>query len=188
MQFDLEDARFWTYDRATVVEALRELEFFSMVPRIPEPEQDGARATQAELPIVEDQIETEYKIVDTPEALAELTAQLDSAQGFSFDTETTDANPKAADLVGLSFSHSTGQGWYVPVGHSEGAQLPLDLVLSSVGPILENDQVPKVGHNAKLRHDRVVQIRRSGQQPGVRHHACGPPLRQKGNQPRGSSS
>ncbi len=148
MQFDLEDARFWTYDRATVVEALRELEFFSMVPRIPEPEQDGARATQAELPIVEDQIETEYKIVDTPEALAELTAQLDSAQGFSFDTETTDTNPKAADLVGLSFSHSTGQGWYVPVGHSEGAQLPLDLVLSSVGPILENDQVPKVGHNA----------------------------------------
>ena len=37
LEFDLEASRFWQYDRSGIVEALRDLEFFSMVPRIPEP-------------------------------------------------------------------------------------------------------------------------------------------------------
>ena len=148
MEFDLESARFWNYDRASVVDALTELEFFSMVSRIPSPQVDGDSAEQAELPIAEKQRDTNYTVVDTPEALDALLKELDSPNGFSFDTETTTLDAMAAELVGLSFSNAPDRGWYVPVGHVEGEQLPIDQVLDSLRPILEDEAVPKTAHNA----------------------------------------
>ena len=148
LQLDLEKSRFWQYDRAKVVEALTELEFFSMVDRIPDPQGDSASAVQAELSVATEQQETHYAVVDTPEALEALVKELDSPTGFAFDTETTTLNAMAAKLVGLSFSNAAHRGWYVPVGHDEGKQLPIDQVLESLRPILESEAVPKVAHNA----------------------------------------
>ena len=177
LEFDLEKTRFWTYDRGKVVEALRELEFFSMVQRIPESGRDGGHATQAKLPIAEEQAETQYTVVDTPEALDGLVGELDSARGFAFDTETTGADPLAADLVGLSFSTSPGSAWYVPVGHAEGKQLSLDAVLEKLRPVLESEDVPKVAHHAN--YDMTVLSRHGVQLGGLAFdtmlaaHLCG---------------
>ena len=148
LEFDLESARFGNYDRARVVDALTELEFFSMVSRIPSPQLDGDSAGQVKLPIAEQVRDTNYTVVDTSEALDALLKELDSPNGFSFDTETTTLDAMAAELVGLSFSNAADRGWYVPVGHVEGKQLPLDHVLDSLRPILEDEAVPKTAHNA----------------------------------------
>ena len=148
VKLDLKESEFWNYDRASVVEALTELEFFSMVPRIPDPSGNGASGEQAELPIAEEARDTKYTVVDTPEALDAMVKELSSPGGFSFDTETTTLNAMAADLVGLSFSNAPNQGWYVPVGHDEGEQLPLDKVLDSLRPVFEDEAVPKTAHNA----------------------------------------
>ena len=144
---DLEAARFWDYDRGAVVELLKELEFFSMVARIPGFSQDGDTANEAVSPRP-DRLETDYRLVDSEETLEELAQELTSAHGFAFDTETTSTNAMEAELVGLSFSTGPGGGWYVPVGHVEGRQLPLDQVLGRLGPIFEMEDVPKVAHNA----------------------------------------
>ena len=144
---DLEAARFWDYDRGAVVELLKELEFFSMVARIPGSSQDGDTANEAVSPRP-DRLETDYRLVDSEETLEELAQELTSAHGFAFDTETTSTNAMEAELVGLSFSTGPGGGWYVPVGHVEGRQLPLDQVLGRLGPIFEMEDVPKVAHNA----------------------------------------
>ena len=150
VELDLEGARFGGFDRGRVVEALRELEFFSIVPRIPEPGGDAAHAAQAETPADSPVRETSYSVVDTPEALAELVGQLDSPAGFSFDTETVSTNAIATKLVGLSFSNAPNSGWYVPVGHAEGRQLPLDQVLGALRPVMESESVPKIAHLASF--------------------------------------
>ena len=52
------------------------------------------------------------------------------------------------DLVGLSFSVEPGRAWYVPVGHKEGEQLPLETVLARIRPLMESTELAKCAHNA----------------------------------------
>ena len=146
---DLDASRFWQYDRSKVVGFLTELEFLSVVPRVPAPSGGPAEGgEQQSLDMGAEAPEVDYRIVDTPEALEALVSELDSPRGFAFDTETTAVDPMSADLVGLSFSNSPHRGWYVPVGHSEGRQLAKDDVLEALRPLLESAAVPKCAHNA----------------------------------------
>ena len=150
VELDLEKARFWRYDRAAVVELLTELEFFTIVPRVPDPKGDGATATQAELPLDDEQPKTRCEIVETAEALDALVVQLGAPEGFAFEVETTSRDAMTADLAGLAFSNAAGSGWYVPVGHETGSQVDLQLALEKLRPVLESDAVPKVAHNANF--------------------------------------
>ena len=145
---DLDATRFWQYDRSKVVGFLTELEFASVVPRVPASAGGPAEGEQQSFDTTPDAPEGDYRIVDTPEALEALVSELDSPDGFAFDTETTAVDAMSAELVGLSFSNSPHTGWYVPVGHSEGRQLAMDDVLETLRPVLESETVPKVAHNA----------------------------------------
>ena len=149
VQLDLKRTEFWSYDRATVVEALRELEFFSMVERIPDSRAPDETVLQSELPLAKER-NTNYRVVDTTEALDATVAELDSSDGFSFGVETTADNPTAGDLVGLAFSNATDKGWYVPVGHEAGTQLPVDQVLGKLRSLLESEDTPKIAHDANF--------------------------------------
>ena len=147
LEFDLEASRFWRYDRSGIVEALRDLEFFSMVPRIPEPHDGAGAAVQEEL-FSQEAEEAACHIVDTMGALEAMIEALETPAGFAFEVQTSSPDPMAAYLVGLAFANAPGEGWYVPVGHVEGRQLGLGEVLEAVKPLLENAAVPKVAHNA----------------------------------------
>jgi DNA polymerase-1 len=81
-------------------------------------------------------------------ALQELVAKLDQAPIIAFDTETTGTNPIQADLVGISLAVQEGEGYYIPIGHSAGRQLPSDVVLGALRPILADRKRPLVAHNA----------------------------------------
>ncbi|MCH8206302.1 MAG: DNA polymerase I, partial [Chloroflexi bacterium] len=148
VELDLEASRFWNYDRGEVVELLKELEFFSAVSRIPEPHQDGADSEPEPARVAEETLQTDYETVDTEQALDALVGELTSAGSFAFDVETTSKDPMQADLVGLSFSTTPGRAWYVPVGHAEGRQLPMETVLEKIAPLLESDEIGKSAHNA----------------------------------------
>ena len=147
LELDLEAARFWRYDRTQVVDLLRELEFFSIVSHIPSPKTDGEVSRPGAV-AAPDRPDTNYVTVDTEALLEELVGELATPSGFSFDTETTSTDPMLAELVGISFSIAPGRGWYVPVGHLDGNQLPLDRVLETLRPILESETIPKSAHNA----------------------------------------
>ncbi len=95
-------------------------------------------------------------LVDDETGLQRLLDALNSADLIALDTETTSLNTHDADLVGLSFSVKTGEGWYVPVGHRAGdllasapKQLPKEQVLEALRPILEDADKAKCGHNLK---------------------------------------
>ncbi|MEJ5225237.1 MAG: DNA polymerase I, partial [Anaerolineales bacterium] len=76
---------------------------------------------------------------------------------IAFDTETTSTDEMSAGLVGIALATEAGSGWYVPVGHAAGAQLPLDRVVDALRGPLTNPHIPKVGHNIK--YDYIMLLR-----------------------------
>jgi DNA polymerase I len=99
-------------------------------------------------------------IVDTLQQLTDLVALLKQHQDpnypVAWDTETTDLDPRKAKLVGIGCCWSDGEDRmaYIPVGHSAGNNLELNLVLSTLKEILESDLYPKILQNAKF--DRAI--------------------------------
>ena len=82
-----------------------------------------------------------YKLVNTPEARAELAAALAAAPRWAFDTETTGLDPLQDKLLGMSFCIKAHEAYYVPV--NEPADLePFRAVFAS--------GAEKVGLNAKF--------------------------------------
>ena len=149
VDLDLTAARFGQFDRADVVDFLTELEFHSAVPRIPST--GGSVVPSGETSHVgtaENIAQSEYETIITEQQLESMMESLIEAKEFAFDTETTSLNPLLAELVGISFSHSEGKAWYVPVGHREGSQLDIEHVLSKLKPIFEDDRISKCAHNA----------------------------------------
>ncbi|MCI0780780.1 MAG: DNA polymerase I [Chloroflexi bacterium] len=148
VELDLDASQFGAYDRNAVVEVLTELEMFSVINRLPAPtgEQGSPEGAQVSAPSIGS--DRDYVSVQTEAQLDALADALQEAGSFSFDTETTSLDPMRADLVGLSFSVEPGKAWYVPVGHREGIQLPLETVLARLRPLLESTELAKCAHNA----------------------------------------
>ena len=154
VSLDMEQCRFWTYDRRNVVELFRELEFRG-VDRIPDPStsrshptSDASSTASIPAPAVGHPSEVDYQVVDSPEKLEQMIAELAASPCYAFDTETTSLDPMQADLVGLSFSSMPGKAWYVPVGHREGEQMPLEEVMACLSPFMRGDSVGQTAHNA----------------------------------------
>lgn len=149
VELDLDDARFWQYERSKVVEFLREMEFYSAVTRIPAPQGDS-RAQQGELQMETESATTAVTVVDSDDALDKLVRELESADEFAFNVQTSSADPMASEIVGLAFATSEESGTYVPVGHDEGQQPPATRVFERLGPLLTSDTVSKTAHNANF--------------------------------------
>jgi DNA polymerase-1 len=100
--------------------------------------------------IVERPIAVAYTLVDTPDKLDALAAELSRQPAFAFDTETTELRAVDSDLVGVSFAWRAGAGYYVPVRGMGGAVLPQALVAVKLKAALEDPAIYKVGQNVKF--------------------------------------
>jgi DNA polymerase-1 len=144
---NLDDCRVSQYDRKKVADFLRELEFYSLLPRLPGTEEESASFEVGAGPARRD-----YHIVADSETLDEMLNRLSAAKSFAFDTETTGLNPMLAQLVGISLATEPGSAYYIPVGHvvlDEITQLPLEQVIDRLKPLLEDDGIAKLAHNGK---------------------------------------
>ncbi|MBV6450051.1 MAG: DNA polymerase I [Anaerolineales bacterium] len=93
-------------------------------------------------------------IVDTEKKLDDLVKALNKAKIISFDTETTSTEEMRADMVGISLAIQEGEGYYIPIGHNAGTNLPLKKVIAALEAPLTNPKIGKVAHNAK--YDYIV--------------------------------
>jgi DNA polymerase-1 len=144
--FDLERAKSTHFDPNQVESLFRELEFRSLNSRL-----------SALIGRYGYQVPAQGQQISMfPEALV---ANLESAEKVSFDTETTSTDQMTASLVGISLATETGEGYYIPVGHSTDyeTQLPLEIVIEALQKPLTNPAVLKIGHN--LKYDFVVLAR-----------------------------
>lgn len=161
--------------RAPSQESLRalfqQLEFNNWLKQLGQaaPEHEPAAGDSAPVPATGSTRPT----VDTITTQAALDAWLEKLQAapfFAFDTETTSLNYIDARIVGLSFACEAGQAAYVPLAHDYlGApqQLDREAVLRQLQPLLENAEIPKLGHN--LKYDRSVLLNHGITLRGIRY-------------------
>ena len=97
-------------------------------------------------------VATQYETILSQAQLESWLAKIQNADLTALDTETTSLDPLAARLVGISLSVAVGQAAYIPLTHDypgAPAQLPLELVLHTLKPWLEDASKAKVGANTK---------------------------------------
>lgn len=142
MTFDPEQMKIGPPDEETLQALFKELEFSQLQQTFSSPAP---------------QREKIYQAVCNAEELKRLADRLAKAEEFSVDTETTDIDSMRAKLVGISVSIVPDEAFYIPCGHAPEAapdQLPLKMVLETLGPLLENPDIRKIGQNIK--YDWIV--------------------------------
>ncbi|NOS96097.1 MAG: DNA polymerase I [Methylotenera sp.] len=98
-----------------------------------------------------------YETIVTNHQLDAWLAKISVADLVCFDTETTSLDPMLAKIVGMSFSVEPGSAAYLPLKHDyfdAPDQLDFAQSLAKVKPILENENIKKVGQN--LKYDQHV--------------------------------
>ena len=106
-----------------------------------------------------------YETVTTEAALDGWIAEAIANGRVAFDTETDGRDCVSAKLVGISLATAPNKACYIPLEHGgddmfaeRPDQLPSELVLAKLKPLLEDPAVLKIGHNLKF--DWVVLGRR----------------------------
>jgi DNA polymerase-1 len=165
IKVDLAQAKADNFDPANVEKIYRELEFRTLIPKLAIFRKSGngvptakkgagqmtmfAEAFSAPAPVILAKSSLAVQVVDSEARLKKLSAELKKAEIISFDTETTSTEEMEAQLVGISLAIKAGEGWYIPVGHSIGPNLPVETVVEALRPAMTNPKIPKIGHNAK---------------------------------------
>ncbi|HEY40550.1 MAG TPA: DNA polymerase I [Dehalococcoidia bacterium] len=148
---DLDECLTSHYDRNRVTNLFRELEFNSLMNKLPE----GDEATTATAIRVGagPPPKQDYHTITDSRGLDTLLNRLTESRTFTFDLETTGLNAISDQPVGISVSPSPGEAYYVPVGHVGWGlveQLPLEQVLDRLRPLFEDTSMPKIAHNGKF--------------------------------------
>lgn len=93
-----------------------------------------------------------FETITTTARLSAWIKRLECQKSFAFDTETTGLDVFQDSLVGIAVSCVEGDdvpSAYIPVGHHHGKQLPVDVVIDALRPVLRNSKIGKVFHNAE---------------------------------------
>ena len=97
-------------------------------------------------------VESSYETILTEQQLNHWLKQLEAAELFAFDTETTSIDYSKAQIVGVSFAVEVGKAAYLPLAHTyPGAPEQLDRAetLAKLKPLLENPVKHKLGQHLK---------------------------------------
>ena len=163
------------YPRALAL--FRELEFASLVKRIPaaQPagsltEQQAGAGTQGQLSMFgagdlqpsaqspagsTSSLPFALRVVDSDEAYRALLGQLNAATRIAFDTETSALDTLQADLIGVSLAVNDTEGWYVPcrpqTGQNAGYYIdPASPKFEPIARAMGRGEAQLVAHNAKF--------------------------------------
>lgn len=155
VKFKLEDCQVQPYDRDKVFPLFQELEFKSLLGRLPVLEQrlelpSKVKEETATTESTEKSLKTlskegkgeKYKLVDNNKDFASFLAELKKQKAFAVDTESTSIDPFRAELLGISFAWQPQEAYFV---YTKGREA----WLKDLRTILENKQIEKYGQNLK---------------------------------------
>ena len=153
-ELSIEACRLRGFDRAEVEELFHDLEFRSLVARLPATlGADGSQPAAAAKgkTKAEPEVKAEYRTITTKKDLQALVKEAKAAGRIAVHVENTDFNGMRGLLVGISVATKPGTAAYIPVGHNPAlggdAQLSLEEVLAALKPVLEDEKLQKVTHN-----------------------------------------
>lgn len=141
---EIENFRYGGYAAANLQEIFRELEFEKLLDEIgASPSSNGGGAVGYD----------SYETVFEEESLERVINMIEEAGELSIDLETNSKLPMNARIVGFSLCTAPGQAFYIPVGHTDimeaEKQMDIDTALSMLKPVLESEDVKKIGQNIK---------------------------------------
>ena len=87
-----------------------------------------------------------YQLVATEKARELLLRKLLQQTQVCFDTETTSLNALEAELVGIAFSWTAGQGYYLALPEDRNE---VEELLAPFNVFFEHPEIEKIGHNLK---------------------------------------
>lgn len=93
----------------------------------------------------------DYQLIDTEDKRNEIIKKLLTSEILALDTETTGTDPMDAELVGMSFSITENQAFYVPVPAEREEAIK---IVREFEPVFKNEKSLKVGQNIK--YDMLV--------------------------------
>ena len=88
-----------------------------------------------------------YKLIENEQEIDELVSKISATDFFCFDTETTSINTFSADLVGMSFSWTEGESYFVllPEDKTEAQN-----IVDKFKNVFSNENISKIGQNMKF--------------------------------------
>jgi len=113
----------------------------------------GFRAIVAEYAPSADSVAKNYRVVNTDEDLRALADRLRAAGRFAIRVLPDQPSAMRAGVVGLAFATTPRDADYVPTGHRALGAIPSIPVAQALGvlkPLLEDETVPKIGHDLKF--------------------------------------
>lgn len=92
----------------------------------------------------------DFEVVTTQVQFDSWLNKLKACNLFCVDTETTSLDAMRAEIVGIALAIDNDVPAYIPLTHTDGSeQLPRDMVLAALKPILEDPAIGKLGQNLK---------------------------------------
>jgi len=150
LPYHMDDLKQQPMDKAELTNLLTELGFSSWLKVL------DNRANDVPAPVIDGEppsdIDKQYETLLSEQQFQHWLKQLERADLFAFDTETTSLDYGKAEIVGVSFAVAPGKAAYLPVAHSyPGApeQLNRERVLERLRPLLESPNHLKLGQNLK---------------------------------------
>lgn len=141
IKWDLEQANFWHYDAAKVYDVFQKFNFNSLLNKIPT---DAKK--QPALKVSNNKSENDYRLIDSEKDLNDFIAELKKQKLFALDSETSGLDVISDEVLGLSFSWQAKQGYFINLRNESLKKS----TLNKLKPILENEQIAKIGHNIKF--------------------------------------
>ncbi|MCK9495936.1 MAG: DNA polymerase I [Dehalococcoidia bacterium] len=159
IELDMEASRLRDYDRQAVLDLFHELEFRSLITRLPE--SDGQ---EAEAP--SNAPEGDYATITTRDALDALVARIREGGRFAYQVIADSSHPVRASqtLVGIAISSADSTASYIPFGHhveeqgrlmaeessAGGEQLSRDEVFEVLRPVFSEPGIERIAHDTKF--------------------------------------
>ena len=115
-------------------------------PAVPE-EAPAAELPEPEAPTFRTALDTPhaYTLVETPDELRRVVAEVAEYPEFCFDTETTGLDIFNDRIVGLSLAVKPHEAWYIPFTEANTPELA-----AIVKPLFEDERIAKIGQNVKF--------------------------------------
>ncbi|MCX6792548.1 MAG: DNA polymerase I [Candidatus Falkowbacteria bacterium] len=168
LEFDEADLNFGNFDLEKAVNFFREMEFKSLIPRLLQLKTTNSskeqNVTRSEDKFDRDTKIFNYEIIDDEKKFKAFLKKLKLQKKFAFDIETSGLDSTNDRLVGLSFAWTAGEAYFVVVNQEPlNGKVTKDLFswnkqtkttahpwLTLLKPILEDETIKKIGHNAKF--------------------------------------
>ena len=149
---DIGTADFYAhYDPVKVSELFRELEFRTLIPRLPE-KAGVEQLAFAEAPPPSEQ---KFLVVRDEKELDRIVGAIQKQGLVALDVEAVSREAMTAEIAGFSLGLGEGEAYYIPVGHiprleDTQPQLAIATVLEKLAPVIASPDIKITAHNAKF--------------------------------------